>query len=74
MKMKMMRVGILSTVSERRDRALNPDTKSRNLYSPILFNIRGVSDNKTRESIELKMYIKLTFFSEEKVERKLELK
>jgi hypothetical protein len=48
--------------------------RSRNLYSPIFFRIAGVRNNRKRERIELDMYIKLTFLSEEKVERKLELK
>ena len=57
-----------------KDRALNPETQSKNLHYLVFFNIVGTKKSTSKEKIELNMYIKLTFFSEEKKERKLELK
>ena len=52
---------------------LNPEDQSKNLYSPIFRSIPGIKKSANKEIAELKTYIKLTFSSPEKIERKLEL-
>jgi hypothetical protein len=64
---------LLKVANKRREKTLKPDDQSRNLYSPIFLSIPGIKKSTKREVAEPKIYIRLTFFSPEKTERKLEL-
>ena len=64
---------LLKMANKKRKKMLKPDDQSKNLYSPIFLNIPGIKKSTNKAKAEPNIYIKLTFFSPEKIERKLEL-
>lgn len=69
----MIIIGLFRTANKNKENALKPEDHSKNLYALIFIKISEVKKSIKREVIEPNMYIKLTFFSPEKIERKLEL-
>lgn len=72
MKMGISIRGFLKSESSSKNKAERPEEYRRNLYSPIFRSISGINNNIKIEVVEPRTYIKATFFSPEKTDRKLE--